>query len=187
MEFILGFASASVLSAMLAYCVKLLLETRIREAVKAEYAVKLADYQRKIKSEDRVEEARWKTTHDACLDALGVIDAYISGALTDSKGSAPTKQPIKIRVARECHNKLILASSNLKLVEMFNEILFLNDTGQEFKHPPTDLLNEFRNEIRSELGFGGKLVLNRDVAWISRMNMDEESMSGLSDREIQHS
>lgn len=174
MEFILGFASASVLSAMLAYCVKLLLETRIREAVKAEYAVKLADYQRKIKSEDRVEEVRWKTTHEACLDALGVIDSYLSSAVTNPGGVRPTIQTIEIKKARECHSKLILACRNENLVNRFSEILFSNNTSSGFKRPPTDLLNEFRNEIRRELGFGSKPSLNREVAWIGSMTLDEE-------------
>lgn len=174
MDFILGFTSASVLVGTLTYLAKLFLETRLREKVRAEYEEKLADYQRKINNEDRVEEMRWKTTHEACLDALGVIDSYLSGAVTNPGGVRPTIQTIEIKKARECHSKLILACRNDNLVNMFSEILFSNNTSSGFKRPPTDLLNEFRNEIRRELGFGSKLSLNREVAWIGSMTLDEE-------------
>lgn len=176
MDFIFGFFSSTVLMSLLCYLLKNVIETRLNESVKAEYNEKLEEFKRKIKNEDRVEELRWKTTHEACLDALGVIDAYFSVVLLSPEGKKPTFQPIEITKARECHSKLLLACKNTNIVSKFNEILFLNndDENGAFIRPPTDLLNEFRNEIRLELGFGCKIPYDRNVAWIGNMAAEKK-------------
>lgn len=38
--------------------------------------------------------------------------------------------------------------------------------------PPTDLLNEFRNLIRKELGYGHDLELNREKAWFGKVGFE---------------
>jgi hypothetical protein len=61
------------------------------------------------------------------------------------------------------HSQLILSCDNIELIQKFIEIIFKKD-------PPctTDDLNLFRNMIRNELGFGNKLPLDRDRAWIGK-------------------
>ncbi|MGU5819485.1 hypothetical protein ACV1EH_09160 [Aeromonas caviae] len=172
MEFILGFVSSSIFIGFLSYLAKLLLESKIR----ADYDVKMEDYRQKIKRNDKVEEIRWQATHEACLDALGLIDTYLSRKLREEPGKRITPQNIEIKVARECHNKLMLACVNIDIVDGFNRIMFENEdvnsqTG--FKIPPTDLLNDLRNKIRLELGFGNPLILDRNIAWIGSLSGDE--------------
>ena len=40
--------------------------------------------------------------------------------------------------------------------------------------PPTDLLNNFRNLIRKELGFGEDIILDRDRAWFGKVICEPE-------------
>ncbi len=40
---------------------------------------------------------------------------------------------------------------------------------------PTDLLNDFRNLIRRELGFGQNLELDREIAWFGRIGFEPDS------------
>ncbi|MNN57804.1 hypothetical protein D3C81_1728120 [compost metagenome] len=70
----------------------------------------------------------------------------------------------------------MLACVNIDIVDGFNRIMFENEdvnsqTG--FKIPPTDLLNDLRNKIRLELGFGNPLILDRNIAWIGSLSGDE--------------
>ena len=39
--------------------------------------------------------------------------------------------------------------------------------------PPTDLLNDFRNLTRKELGYGNEIPLDRDRAWFGYVNSEE--------------
>lgn len=115
-----------------------------------------------ISRANAVEEQKRKLKYEACLEALAVIDAHLSQVFV-SENVAP--QPVSTIKAREAHNKLILSCNDVLIVEKFGEIYF-GPRDSELRRPPTDLLNEFRNLIRKELGFGSELDLDRDRAWI---------------------
>lgn len=118
-----------------------------------------------------VEEQKRKLKYEACLEALTVIDSHFSQLFAQDN---PTPQLISTVKAREVHSKLILSCSDVLIVEKFGEIFFGPRDGYSLR-PPTDLLNEFRNLIRKELGFGEELALDRDRAWIARAAGDPEA------------
>lgn len=131
----------------------------------------LEDITRKVESVkadlargNAVEEQKRKLKYEACLDALSAIDAHFSQLFTSDE---PTPQPISAIKAREAHSKLILSCNDVRIVKKFGEIYFGPRPGESGR-PPTDLLNEFRNLIRAELGFGDPLPLDRDRAWVAR-------------------
>ena len=118
-----------------------------------------------------VEEQKRQLKYEACLEALSVIDAHFSQLFTSPK---PTPQPISTVRAREAHSKLILSCNDLRIVEKFGDIYFGPSAGNP-ELPATDLLNEFRNLARAELGFGGELPLDRERAWVARAVGDPDT------------
>jgi hypothetical protein len=126
--------------------------TRKMELVKAEIA-----------EQQGFKDAKYRLKHDACLKALSLIDAMFSHQLCGdiSKQYASTEE------ARECHSKLILSCESVELLVKFDEIVFPDLDNKQAA--PTTLLNEFRNLVRKELGFGFSLVLNEDHAWVGKV------------------
>lgn len=138
--------------------------TREIESVKAQ-----------ISREERILKAKYELKYNACLDALALIDAFFSHALRDPDGKPITKENRSTVDARQCHNKLILTCENPVLLDKFLEIFFRNDDSGKWIKPPTDLLNEFRNLVRSELGFGAPLTLDRNLAWFGKFAGDTDN------------
>jgi len=67
-------------------------------------------------------------------------------------------------------------------VWLFGEIMFGPAPGSASPKPPTDLLNELRNLIRHELGFGHDLELDRERAWFGKVNFEKEDSSVVGDQ-----
>jgi hypothetical protein len=167
MEFLTGLFTGGAAVGFLSWASKLLLETRLRSSIQNEYNKKLEEFKQVLRSQDRIEDTKWKTRHDACLEALELIDVYLCQNLDSGTGNKPTPQKMDIAHARRCHSKLIITCSDTSLIDAFTEICFKNMTSSGFKQPPTDLLNIFRNKIRHELGFGNEVQLDRETAWFS--------------------
>ena len=74
--------------------------TRKIETVRAEVAKSQA-----------VENSKRQLKHEACLQALSVIDAHFSQLFSNPK---PTPQVADTVRARECHNKLILSCESVE-------------------------------------------------------------------------
>ena len=125
-----------------------------------------------IRDNESIAQAKRQMKHDACLEALSVIDSFFSHFFTDPK---PTPQLADSSKAREAHSKLILACDNSKIVELYNEILCGPIEGEQ-RAAPTDQLNELRNLIRGELGFGNDVNLNRDRAWLGKVVGDPNNL-----------
>ena len=139
--------------------------TRKIEAVKAE-----------IQRNQLIEQAKRDLKYQACLEALGVIDGVFSHSLDDPRIIPQASDTAR---ARECHNKLILSCDDVGIVRTFSEIMFGPKPGTQ-KTPPTDLLNQFRNLVRKELGFGQEVSLDRDRAWIGAVVGDPKPPRGKS-------
>jgi hypothetical protein len=168
MEFLTGLVTGGAAVGFLSWALKLLLETRLRSSIQNEYNERLEEFKQVIRNQDRIEDTKWKIKHDACLEALELIDVYLSQNLLDlGTGNTPTLQKMDIAHARRCHSKLIITCSDTSLIDAFTEICFKNMTSSGFKKPPTDLLNIFRNKIRHELGFGNEVQLDPQTAWFS--------------------
>ena len=112
-----------------------------------------------------------KLKYEAILSALNLIDAHFSHVLTENVPKLPVKQYSTTVEARKCHNNLILTIDNPKIIEVFLEIFFPDESD---KTPPTDKLNEFRNLVRAELGYGNPLQLNREKAWFGRAGFEKK-------------
>jgi hypothetical protein len=130
--------------------------TREMELVKAE-----------ISEQQGFKDAKYRLKHDACLKALSLIDAMFSHQLEGdiSKQYASTEE------ARECHSMLILSCESTALLVKFDQIVFRDSKGKQ--PAPTNLLNEFRNLVRQELGFGSPLALNEDRAWFGKVGCEK--------------
>jgi hypothetical protein len=124
-----------------------------------------------LRSNEAIAEAKRRMKYEACLEALNVIDAFFSHSFLPLK---PTPQVADAARTREAHSKLILSCDNPKIVELFTEILCGPETGQ--RKPPTDQLNEFRNLVRKELGFGSDVELDRNRAWVGKVVGDPKTL-----------
>lgn len=128
--------------------------TREIESVKLEFS-----------NVDSIAQQKRLLKYEACLEALSIIDAHLSHSFINPN---PTPQIVSTEKARAAHSKLILSCDNLEIVEKFGEIYFGPEAGVA-QRPLTDLLNEFRNLIRKELGFAiDDLNFDRDRVWIGR-------------------
>lgn len=125
---------------------------------------KIESVRAKIEEDKLIFENKYQLKHDACLEALSLIDAHFSHVLNILESPEPDKQFATTEHARKVHNKLILSCENHEILNLFDKIIFGQNGDGESK-APTDLLNEFRNLVRDELGFGNKLDLNRERAW----------------------
>ena len=138
---------------------------------------KIESVRAQIGREQAVLDAKYKLKHQACLDALALIDSYYSVNLLSPDGKQPIREGKSTSEARRCHSELILACENPAIVDKFLEIFFSNKNEAGFVRPPTDLLNEFRNLVRAELGFGAPLKLDRDFAWFATFAGDTANPS----------
>ncbi len=135
--------------------------TRKVEGVKAE-----------IEEYKLIFQKKYQLKHEACLDALSLIDAHFSHTLTPPNGGEIAKQYATTEHARTVHNKLILSCEDKNILQKYEEIMFGSSAVGEEQSPPTDLLNEFRNLVRSELGYGIDLQLNREKAWFGKVGFE---------------
>jgi len=136
--------------------------TREVENVKAE-----------INKESRIDELKYKLKYEACMEALSIIDAYFSHTLSAPDGGKIKKQFSSTEDARTCHSKLVLSCESNDLILKFNEIVFGPKEDPAEPMPATDLLNQFRNLVRTELGFGGEIEIDRDRAWFGKLGCEE--------------
>jgi len=139
--------------------------TRKVESVKAEIEENKLVFQRK-----------YQLKHEACLDALSLIDAHLSHALQAAKDGDIIKQYATTEHARTVHNKLILSCEDNSILNKYEEIMFGGASAGKQQTPPTDLLNEFRNLIRKELGYGRDLELNREKAWFGKVGFEPKEV-----------
>jgi hypothetical protein len=102
--------------------------------------------------------------YEACLEAFRLIDAHLSHILLDPERKPPPKQYATTEEARTCHYKLILTCVYSETIEAFNDLMFRSENETR---PYTDILNEFRNLVRKELGFG-IIKLDREKAWFAK-------------------
>jgi len=135
--------------------------TRKVESVKAE-----------IEESKLIFQKKYQLKHEACLDALSLIDAHFSHTIQSPKDGEIVKQYATTEHARTVHNKLILSCENKDILKKYEEIMFGNASGDKRQTPPTDLLNEFRNLVRRELGYGSDLELNREKAWFGKVSFE---------------
>ncbi len=136
-----------------------------------EITAKVEEVKKNTELAQALEIEKRKLKYEAILSALNLIDAHFSHVLTENVPKLPVKQYSTTVEARKCHNNLILTIDNPKIIEIFLGIFFPDKND---KTPPTDKLNEFRNLVRAELGYGNPLQLNREKAWFGSAVFEKE-------------
>ena len=133
---------------------------------------------REIKEIENVQQAKWELKHQACLDALEVVDSFLSHTVAGQNGTLPVRQPADTIRARVCYNRLVLTCQKPEVTEAFIKVMFPAQSPDMALI--TDNLNALRNAIREELGFGQVIKLSRDVAWFVRLAGDSRENSKLT-------
>lgn len=169
-----------LLTLVATYTVQYFMERGKNYATKKDIASiteKIEEVKAKIQNQQEVEKQKRQLKYNALLQSLTLMDVILSHILIPSEGQKIKKQHASIEEARKCHSNLILTCENTDILEMFSLIIFgPKDPNAEIT-PPTDLLNNYRNLVRKELGFGTEISLDRDRAWFGHVNFEEENMN----------
>ena len=126
-----------------------------------------------IEEEFRTREAASKIKREACLEALAVVDAFLSNQSWTTQDGKPLPvhvQPIDIAKARDCYNRLALTCQNQAVIDKYIGALGLHAPGTPVKKISGDAIVDLRNAMRAELGFGKDLKLDRSLAWIGTLH-----------------
>lgn len=115
------------------------------------------------------ERTKYELKYEACLDALEAVDAHLSQAFQHLP-QLVIRQEMTTEQLRKIHNKMILTVDNPRIVELFLRIVL--PTPEDREVPPTDMLNNFRDLVRIELGFGEITSLDRNKAWFGAASAD---------------
>lgn len=113
---------------------------------------------------DRYAAKNYELKYQACLNALSIIDAQMSHAITSNDTGQPLqadKQYANAKEMRACHNELILSVKNPVIVSTFMKII----TGPQSN--PIAELNHLRRLIRTELEFTGDIHVDDKNTWIA--------------------
>ena len=147
------------------------------ERIKTDLEKELAEFKaREVKEIENVLQSRWELKYRACLDALEIVDAFLSHWFKNVNGVTPVRQPADTIKARECYSRLALTCANPEVPEKFLKVMFV--TPQEDNTKLTDNLNALRNAIREELGFGENIELSQQEAWFVRLTGDSREDLG---------
>lgn len=130
-----------------------------------------------VKAEIELQKAISKQKQDlkynALLKSLNLIDAYLSNFII---GSSIKKQYATTEESRECYNNLILSCDNQDVIDSFVKIMMekkpTDETGTQFVLKE---LQDYRNLIRKELGYGNVLKTNSDYIWITSVPYEKEN------------
>ena len=141
-----------------------------------EITQKIEDVKAEIQNKQEVEKQKRQLKYDALLNSLTLIDAHLSQVLIPQEGQKIIKQYATTEEARQCHNNLILTCENDEVLELFSRIMFGPKEQSTDEEPLTDLLNEYRNLVRKELGFGIELDLDRNRAWFGYGIFEKEEV-----------
>ena len=173
----------SAFVAFLGYLLKTYLTQKISFVVKYEYDEKLEQFKNDLKSEldkdlenykrelNQVEikkTEKWKLKRDACLEALSISEALLSHMeWPNLESTRIIKQDVDTLKFRECYNKLVCSCDDAKILEMFKTLGGFKGTQMR-----TDLILDFRNAIRKELGFGEELDQDRETTFFGWLAND---------------
>ena len=163
------FVKRSEFVSLLTRWVSVLYPTALSEAAEqmhAKYEEKLERLRHALQQEDRITAARYKLKHDACLEALDIVDQAMASATNVQVGKK--LNPFELgEIARSCHNKLVVACDDPEVVRIFRLAVGIDGS------PRGDIVVDLRNAVRRELGFGDESVdSDREKAFIGTAGYD---------------
>lgn len=126
----------------------------------------------KLRSELEKELRTWNAAAEikrsACLEALQVADAALANL--EWHGGMPVEhQPLSIEKARDCYNKLALVCDGQEVLQAYLRVLAVRSPGEPVVTITADAINDLRNAMRKELGFGKGIQLPAEKAWIASL------------------
>jgi len=125
-----------------------------------------------IEKEQKIGFAAFEIKRAACLEALQIGDAFMSQLEWKHDGGDldVERQSLSIEKARDCYNKLALSCDSSKTLEAYIRLLCLRSPGDAPLQIDGSTINELRNAMRSELGFGTRIELPKEKAWIATLS-----------------
>lgn len=134
--------------------------------------IKVEEVKAEIQNHQLVEKQKRELKYNAILKSLELIDARLSNLIID-----PTiiKQYATTKETRECHSRLILTCNNSEIIKSFENIMMKNlkpdQTGTQFIMRE---LQNYRNFVRKELGFGEPIKIDPNLLWIGNVTYEEK-------------
>ncbi len=148
------------------------------ETHRAELQRKLAETQESFRQhlaeQDRLNRDRWELKRNASLDALTLVDkvmTHLSHFAAEGETRVPP-EPFATSDARSIMNRLILACDDPSVVHLFLTCIGLDASGGGAAGIDPGNVQDLRNAIRRELGFGQDLNLNPSLSWIISVHGD---------------
>lgn len=156
MDFVLSFVSGGI-GAALAYLGKEWFAARLRAEIEKDLMSQRARFDLKLA---------------ACLEALSVVDARFSNVKWIQNGAEVpvVSQALSIEKARNSYNKLCLTCESPEVVKCYANALGLREPNQMPFQVNADAIQELRNMMRKELGFGRGVELLDERAWIAQLD-----------------
>lgn len=124
---------------------------------------KIEQVKAQIQNNQEIEKQKRELKFKSLLSSLTIIDAFFSHKY-NANGKVFDKQNSSTEEVRTCHNNLILTCENTEIIDLFTKIL-LPPKDRSVNQDPIPLLNEYRNLVRKELGFGEPLKLDTVNSW----------------------
>lgn len=157
MDFVLSFVSSGIGAALVAFLGKDWLAARLRAEIEKDLMSQRARFDLKLA---------------ACLEALSVVDARFSNVkwIQDGAEVPVVSQALSIEKARNSYNKLCLTCESPEVIKCYANALGLREPDQmPFQVNAADI-QELRNMMRKELGFGRGVELLDGRAWIAHLD-----------------
>jgi hypothetical protein len=128
-----------------------------------------------VQNSQEIEKQKRELKYKAILTSLNIIDAYISHLkVLDKSLGKISQQSVSIEEIRSCHSNLILTCDNPEIVRKFTQILFNpKEPNGLLKDNFIDLLIEYRNLVRLELGFGQPIYSDTITTWIGSTSFEK--------------
>jgi len=131
----------------------------------------LESYKSKIKELEYQNLDKWAIKREACLKALNIADSALSNmdwvGVTEKE---IVKSEIDTITVRHCYNQLSCSCDLPETLLEFKKVLGLLGPING------DAIVDFRNAIRKELDFGKEIDIDRENAFIGRINGDKKQL-----------
>ena len=133
---------------------------------------KIEEIKAKIQNSQEIVKQKRELKYNAILKSLELIDARLSNFIISPN---IIKQYATTKETRECHSRLILTCDNSEIIKSFENIMAgklpTDKSGTQFVIRE---LENYRNLVREELGFGESIKTNPNLIWIGDVPYEEK-------------
>ncbi len=140
---------------------------RLRAELRADVERRLAESSGELDERYRLARERWRLKRRACLKALDVIDRVLTQANYPNSRLVPEWRDVTVDELREVYNHLALSLDKRDVLDLYCALLGFRSENDPEIIMKQSIIQEFRNAIRRELGFGTDLDLDKERVWIA--------------------